>query len=385
VTAHAKLSASGSAMWFACPGSIKAIDGLPDTSSVFADEGSAAHELGEICLTTGAAASEWVGRPLIEWSAWTVTAEMADYVQQYVDYVKSLGGEQAYEIRCDFSEWVPEGFGTSDAITYVADTKTLHVVDLKYGQGVKVYADNNTQGILYALGVYDAMTLSHEIERVVITIVQPRLDHIDEWEIGVDDLLSWGERLAQAAELALSDDAPRVPGDKQCQWCKAKATCPALLTLTEQTLSADFDDLDLIATDRLSDKQMAQALSHKKLILSWLDAIEAEVVGRLTSGGSFAGYKMVAGRSSRDWADDEKVIANQLVGFGANREDLYTWRFITPAAAEKLVGKKAAKDLGALMRKSEGRPTLVPESDKRPAVTVSAADFDDIDGSKTHD
>jgi hypothetical protein len=109
------------------------------------------------------------------------------------------------------------------------------------------------------------------------------------------------------------------------------------------------------------------------------------VVGRLTSGGSFAGYKMVAGRSSRDWADDEMIIANQLVGFGANREDLYTWRFITPAAAEKLVGKKAAKDLGALMRKSEGRPTLVPESDKRPAVTVSAADFDDIDGSKTHD
>ena len=91
-------------------------------------------------------------------------------------------------------------------------------------------------------------------------------------------------------------------------------------------------------------------------------------------------------RSSRDWADDEKVIANQLVGsFGADREDLYTQRFITPAAAEKLVGKKAAKDLGALMRKSEGRPTLVPESDKRPAVTVSAADFDDIDGSKAND
>lgn len=366
-------------MWANCPGSIKAIEGIPNGSSIFADEGSAAHELGDICLTSGAAASEWIGKQLIEWNAWTVTDEMADYVQQYVDFVKALGGEQFYEVRCDFSEWVPKGFGTSDAIAYVAATKTLHVADLKYGQGVKVYADNNTQGILYALGAYDAMTLSHEIERVVITIVQPRLDHIDEWAISVDDLLAWGERLAQAATLALTDDAPRIPGEKQCQWCQAKARCPALLKLTEDTLSADFDDLDLIASDKLSDEKMAQALGHKKLILSWLDAIEGEVVARLNAGKGFPGYKLVAGRSSRDWSADEKLIGNTLVGaFGADREDLYTQKFITPAAAEKLVGKKAAKELDVFISKSEGKPTLAPESDKRPAVNVSAADFDEV-------
>ena len=377
---HAKLSASGSAMWMNCPGSIKAVEGIPDKSSTFADEGSAAHELGDICLTTGDPAASWIDKPLVEWNAWTVTPAMADYVQQYVDFVTALGGEQFYEVRCDFSEWVPDGYGTSDAIAYVAETKTLYVVDLKYGQGITVYAENNTQGILYALGAYDTMSLSHEIERIVITIIQPRKDHIDEWSIDVAELLAWGETIAQAAELALSDDAKRVAGDKQCQWCAAKPTCPALLKLTQDTLSADFDNMDLIATDKLSPQVMGNALAHKKLILSWLDSIENHVADTLHAGKEFPGYKLVAGRSSRNWVDDESVIANKIVGsFDVDRDNLYTKKFITPAAAEKLVGKKAAKDLAELITKSEGKATLAPESDPRAAVNVSASDFDDME------
>lgn len=375
---HARMSASGSATWFNCAGSVAAQDGMPETRSVFADEGSAAHELGDICLTQNHSPQDWVGKDLVEWNAWTVTQEMADAVQVYVDFVRALGGEQSYEQRVDFSEWVPEGFGTSDAIVYVAETKTLRVVDLKYGKGVKVYAEENTQGILYALGAYDEYQLSHEIGQVVITIVQPRLDHIDEWVISVDELLAWGERLKQAADLAMLPDAPRTPGEKQCQWCKAKASCPALLKLTEETLSADFDNLDLITTDKLSDQQMAQALQHKKLIVSWFDAIESVVIDRLASGGEFPGYKMVAGRSSRDWIDEKAAEVLMTVEIGIDDSALFTQKFVTPAQAEKLVGKKHAKTLDAVIAKFEGKPTLAPESDKRPAINVSVNDFDEV-------
>jgi len=379
-SSHAKLSASGSAQWMNCPGSIKATENLIGTSSVFADEGSAAHELAEICLTNGEPAASWIGQELIEWDAWTVTEEMAGYVQEYVDFVLALGGFQSYEIRADFSTWVPDGFGTSDAVVYVAETKTLHVVDLKYGQGIKVYAENNTQGILYALGVFDAMSLSHEIERVVITIVQPRMDHIDEWSIDVDALMKWGEVISQAAELALSDDAPRVPGEKQCQWCNAKASCPALLKLTETTMMAEFDDLDPVPVDSLTDEQMALALNNKKLILSWLDAIASTVKDRLMSGGDFPGYKMVAGNKSRSWSVGDDAVYTALVDdFDIDSDDkIYTVKIISPAQAEKLVGKKRAPDLAEMIQTKDGSPTLVVDSDKRPAVNVSVDDFDDL-------
>jgi len=377
---HAKLSASGSAQWMNCPGSIKATEGMISTSSVFAEEGSAAHELADICLSTNVSPSSWTGKPLVEWNAWTVTEEMAGYVQEYVDFVISLGGFQSYEIRADFSAWVPDGFGTSDAVVYVAETKTLHVVDLKYGQGIKVYAENNTQGILYALGVFDAMSLSHEIERIVITIVQPRMNHIDEWSIDVDALMKWGEVISQAAELALSDDAPLIPGEKQCQWCDAKPSCPALLKLTETTMMAEFDDLDTVPVDSLTDKQMALALNNKKLILSWLDAIAATVKDRLLSGQDFPGYKLVAGNQSRSWSVDDGVVYTALVDdFGVESDDkIYITKIISPAQAEKLVGKKRAAELVPMIQSKEGSPTLAVDSDKRRAVNVSVDDFDDL-------
>ena len=232
---HAKFSASGSAKWFLCAGSIEAERGLPNKSSIYADEGTAAHELGEICLTMGDRASEWVGKQLIDNNAVTVTQEMADYVQVYVDYVKSKKGMVLVEQFVDFSHVAPQGFGTCDSL--VMDNDTLHVIDLKYGKGVRVDAENNTQALLYAIGAID----SHSwvaFKTIVITIVQPRLDHISEWVIGIDELNAWAERLKQAAERASLPDAPRTPGKKQCQWCRAKATCPAA------NISAkDFDNI----------------------------------------------------------------------------------------------------------------------------------------------
>jgi len=172
MTAHAKLSASGSHRWAHCPGSVKAEEGIADRSSIAADEGTAAHELAELVLTHGGACHDWIGKRLIESNAYTVDQEMADYVQQYVDYVKSHSGQHEYEQLVDFSEWVPGGFGTADAL--VLDGNTLRVIDLKYGKGVQVDAFENTQGLLYALGAMSDYEYIAEIEKVVICIVQPR-------------------------------------------------------------------------------------------------------------------------------------------------------------------------------------------------------------------
>ena len=371
-TAHAKLSASGSAKWSLCPGSVFAEKDYPNTTSVFAEEGTAAHELAEILLR-GDSWHNVIGETLLE-SGVVVTQDMYDYVQSYVSYVNSISGELFIEQRVDFSHIAPDGFGTSDAIVINGDTMTI--VDLKYGKGIRVDAENNTQGILYALGAVNDYGMLFDIKTINIVIVQPRLDHISEWTIGIDELNRWGERLKQAAELALSENAPRSPGEKQCQWCRAKATCPALAKLTESTLMTSFDNLDTSKPEQLTDEQLKVALDNKKLIVSWFDAVETLVTDRLSSGQAFSGYKLVAGRANRAWRDEEATAQALLTVLGEAM--LYTRKMISPAQAEKELGKSRAELLDDLVTKPEGAPTLVPESDKRPPVNVSKNDFDII-------
>ena len=370
MAAHAKLSASGSARWLACPGSVQAEKGIPDRNSPAAHEGTCAHELAELVLVNGGSCFDWLDKPLVENNEWVVSQEMAEYVQQYVDYVKSFKGQHAYEQRVDVSDWVPEGFGTSDAI--IIDGEALHVIDLKYGKGLQVFAEENPQGMLYALGAYSDYGMIYNIKRVVIHIVQPRLDHIDEWAIDTPDLLKWGEWVSQRATMCLEPDAERVPGEKQCLWCKAKATCPALHRHTQETILSDFDEINSPSPDSLTDAQVKAALDSKKLIVSWLDAIEQYVKERV-EGDGFPGYKLVAGRSVRKWAD-EKQAADALADLLG--EKAYTQKLISPAQAEKALGKKKSGEVSDLIVKPEGKPTLVPESDKRPSVTITADDFD---------
>ena len=373
--AHAKLSASGSAKWSLCPGSVFAEKDYPETTSVFAEEGTAAHELAELLLRDDEELNLGIfslfGVTLPE-SGVVVTQDMLDYVMVYVNYVKSISGELFVEQRVDFSHIAPDGFGTSDAIV-INDTK-LTIVDLKYGKGVRVDADNNTQGILYALGAVNDYGMLYDIKTINIVIVQPRLDHISEWSLSIDELNRWGERLKQAAELTATENAPRVPGEKQCQWCKAKATCPALNKLTESTLMTSFDNLETSKPETLTDEQLRVALDNKKLILAWFDAIETIVTDRLTGGNAFNGYKLVEGRSNRAWRDED-ATAKALIGV-IDMDKLYTKKLISPAQAEKELGKSRAELLEDLITKPVGAPTLVPESDKRPAVTVSAKDID---------
>jgi hypothetical protein len=370
--AHARFSASGSAKWFLCAGSIKAENNLPNKSSIYADEGTAAHELAEICLTMGERASEWVDKHLIESKGVIVTQKMADYVQVYIDYVKSKKGMVLVEQFVDFGRVAQGGFGTCDAL--VMGNDTLHVIDLKYGKGVRVDAKDNTQALLYAIGAIDGHSW-RTFKTIVITIVQPRLDHISEWELTLDEVNAWAERLTQAAEQALVPNAPRTPGEKQCQWCRAKATCPALKVYAEQAMLSQFDDLSPPNPDVLTDQQLRKALESKKLILSWLDAVEGLVCERLESGVSFEGFKMVEGRSNRVWADEARAMStlSNLLGDAA-----FERKLLTVAKAEKVVGKADKEILDSLWTKPPGAPTLVFENDTRPSCIVSAKDFDTI-------
>jgi hypothetical protein len=302
---------------------------------------------------------------------------MCDYVQQYVDYVCSFSGEHFYEVRVDFSPWVPEGFGTSDCIVIDAKNKLLRVIDLKYGKGVKVDADNNYQAQLYALGAINDMGFLLDVERVNIAIVQPRLDHVSEWEITVAELMQFAEYIKERAQLACELSAERVPGEKQCQWCKAKATCPALYDLTQQTLMQSFDVIQIDTmpkVERLTDLQLKLALDSRKLIESWLSAVEQYATEQILDGKQLAGYKLVEGRSVRQWIDEQQAETALAERF--DESEIYKKSFISVAQAEKLLGKKQAALLDGLVTKPQGKPTLAPESDKRAPIGANISDFD---------
>lgn len=372
--AHAKLSASGSHRWLNCPGSVKAEENMPESNSPAASEGVCAHELAEHCLLNSVWAETLIGELF---NGIEVTREMADYVQQYVDYVKGFSGEHFYEVRVDFSAYVPEGFGTCDALV-IQNDGTMRVIDLKYGKGLQVFAENNSQAMLYALGALEDYGMIYDIDTIEITIHQPRLDHIDEWSIKVSDLLLWADTVKKTANLCLTDNAPRAPGEKQCQWCKFKPRCPEQKALVETTMLDMFDDIapsTVISVDELSDDELQTAMRNKKLIEGWLASVEKYITERLTNGESFPGYKIVEGRSLRQWSDEE-VAQKVLLENGYDEKNLFTRKFVSVAQAEKLIGKKNRELITDLVVKPTGKPTLAPESDKRPAINISDSDFD---------
>jgi len=376
-TAHAKLSASGAHRWMNCPGSVAAEANLPDRSSIFADEGTLAHAICEHALINNmpvdAAAldtpPEFLGLNL---PADVVDQAFLDACQMYVDYVNSLPGSQRmYEVRVDFSLWVPEGFGTSDVV--ILDGNTIRIVDLKFGKGVKVDADNNPQPLLYALGTLNDFGWLSDIEHIEMHIVQPRLDHISVCTVSKGDLIKFGERADQAARKALEDNAPRVPGEKQCRFCKAKTNCGALYQATADALMSDFDDLDPPPANTLSNDQLRKVLERKDLIVAWLSAVETHVTERIVNGEDFPGFKIVEGRSLRQWNDDENLTVRleRLLGQMA-----YVKKLVSPAQAEKVLGKSKKHLVADYIVKPRGKPKLAPSSDPRPPITASMSDFD---------
>lgn len=373
--AHAQLSPSGASRWMACPGSVRLCADIPDTTSIYADEGTDAHELAAICLQSGLSPDEYLGR--VMGCGNVVTTPMAQAVQQYVSYVRDLvqvtGGTLLVEQSLPIGDLTGEdgARGTSDAVILTHDE--VIVVDLKFGMGVRVDAQGNPQMLTYGLAAlreYDGVVT--DFKRVRMVIHQPRLEWVSEWTQSFEEMADFGTRLLAAAQATRAPDAPLVPSESACRWCRAKATCPALY----QAVVSEFDAVSPPDADPPS---LAGAMAKVGLIEDWCKAIRAECESRLLDGQPVPGWKLVQGRKgARKWSDPQAVEDLLRKQFRLPVEQVYDMTLIGPTAAERLfesgtltVGPRQWAKVTAMVVQTPGKPSVAPESDRRPALTVS--------------
>jgi len=384
---HAKLSSSASKRWLGCPGSVKLSEHYPNGSSIYADEGTIAHGMAEGMINKDdklvqkyeVEATKFYGEhPELNGTF----LEMKMILQPYVDYVFEEYAEQVHEDgaaqlmteeRVDLTEYIPGGFGTSDVV--ILRQGRLHIIDLKYGKGVSVSAEDNPQLKLYALGTLARFDMLYDIEDVVMTIYQPRLDNVSTDTIKAKDLYAWGEEVIKpGAQLALSEDAPVHAGD-WCQFCPARYDC--------KERARDAMELQkYLGQMVLSPEEIAEILGKIDRLTKFAEDIKDSALTKALDGEEIPGWKVVEGRSIRKYVGSEEEIVRQCEGAGYDQALLYERKLLTITNMEKLMGKKQfAEVLGAYVEKPEGKPTLAPESDKRPAITNNSAaeDFADED------
>lgn len=404
MTAHSLFSASSAHRWMVCPGSIQLSQNIASSgTSDAAAEGSAVHCIAKLLherrevnvgdwyrpgvddIVSGymADAALLAGQFDEKWVQ--ISEEMIEHAAAFVAYCRMIPADvQMVEQRVDYSQVVPHGYGTADFIA--VRNGHIEVVDLKYGKGVRVDAQDNEQGMLYALGALLEWDWLIDIDMVSIHIYQPRLDHITVADYTAQDIREFGERAGRMAILALSEDPPFVPGEKQCRWCPAAATCPTRAERALRIARAEFDDIDDALNKLMLDTSMlpARPLSNFgpgdiSVILSVVDEIEQWCkdirakgydILRETGGTGLPGWKLVEGRSVRAWNNEEEVETT-LLALGYSEDDVYRKQLISPAQAETLLGKKkAASELGSLIAKRPGKPTLAPADDPRTAINL---------------
>jgi len=372
--AHSVLGASKAHRWITCPGSVRLEEKFPDTTSPAAAEGTAAHALAEVCLTMNLAPEQYIGSTV---EGHLVDEHMAGHVATYIDYINMHPGVHYFEVKVDYSAYAPGGYGTADCVSFADGV--MRVIDLKYGLGVKVFADDNAQLKLYALGAFLEHGFDFQVDVIEMTIVQPRLDHIDTAIVRVKDLLAWARNVVKpAAELAMTDDAPFNPNEGACRFCKAKASCKALADHNLIAVQGEFDNLDEAleqrSPDTLNPEEIAELLQKADLITSWATSLKEHAATTLFNGGVIPGYKVVSGRSHRKWVDDEKAAyeVHKLLGQAA-----FTSRLKSPAQVEKILGRADSGEIADLIVKPEGKPTLVSDTDPRPAVGAAFNDLNE--------
>lgn len=368
--AHAILSASSSHRWLNCPPSARLCETYEDKGSDYAAEGTDAHSLCEYKLRKALGMGAVDPSEHLTW----YSEEMEDCANGYATYILELV-EAAKETcadpvvlieqRVDFSRWVEQGFGTSDAI--IISDGTLRVIDYKHGLGVLVEADNNPQMMCYALGALELFDAIYDIDTVAMTVYQPRRQNVSTFEMSKDDLYRWAEEvLKPTAELAFAGDGNFLCGE-WCGFCKAKHECRARAEANLLLAQYDFKLPPL-----LEDSEIEVILSRADQLVSWVNDIKEYALQQAISGKDWTGFKLVEGRSNRRYTDEAAVTqAVTNAGF-----DPYERKLLGITAMQKLLGKSRFDELlSAYIEKPQGKPTLVPESDKRPVMNNAKTDF----------
>ena len=372
---HAFLSASASHRWLACPPSAKLCAEVEDQESPYAQQGTDAHELCQYLVekTLGWEVSDPTSK--LEW----YDAEMQECAEGYCSFVMeqiAKAKEQCpdplicIEQKLDYSRWVQDGFGTGDCVIVADDT--LHIIDFKYGLGVLVTASGedgtgNSQLKCYALGALDTFGDLYDIKRIRLSIYQPRRAHVDTFELSTEELLKWADEvLAPTARLAYEGGGEFHAGE-HCRFCKIKATCRKRAAYSLELAKYEFAE-----APSLSSEEIGIILPQIEALISWAEDIKAYALEQALAGVQYPGFKLVEGRAVRKFSDEEQVIrAVCEAGF-----DPFEKKLLGITAMQKLLGKNRFDELlSGLIEKSKGKPTLVPESDKRPAVSSATLDF----------
>ena len=383
---HALLSASGAGRWMNCTPSAKLEEEYGERrTSAYAEEGTLAHELGELYLTKDALEaiddSQFESRLEELMQSDLFNDEMLDMVPIYTTYchqqlvsAKASNPLAVMEIeqRLDLTEYVPESFGTADCV--IINDDTMEVIDLKYGKGVAVSSEWNKQLMLYGLGAlrkYDAM---YDIKEIRLTIVQPRLDSISSWTISVDDLLHWANaELKPKAEKAYIGEGELNAGD-WCRFCAVRNRCRKLYEQQLEIAKYEFSEPSLLTDDEISD-----IISRTPKLVEWANSIVEYATNKAYSENKvWPGYKLVEGVSRRKWSNEKEAPDVILSRFQElSDEDIYSMKLKSITDMEKIVGKKRFNELlSDLVVKPQGKPTLVPLDDKRPAIGYGQAQLD---------
>ncbi len=371
---HAVLSASSSSRWIQCPPSARLCAATPDEGSPYAKEGTDAHALCEykVRKAIGLPAEDPTDNlDYFTQEMATCTDDYCSFVLEQVQEAKELCPDPLIlvEQRLDFSSWVPHGFGTGDCLI-IADG-TLHIIDFKYGVGILVEAAHNTQMMCYALGALDTYETIYDIKDIRLTIFQPRRSKISTWEISRDDLMIWAATtLRPAAELAYNGKGNYKAGE-HCRFCKARASCRARAEYNLKLAQYDFQ-----MPSSLTETEIAAILPRIDELITWGNDIREYALQKALAGTRYPGYKVVQGKSIRKYSD-EQAVASAVTEAGF---DPYEKKLLGITAMTSLLGKKRFNELlGSLVMKPPGKPTLVPDTDKRPELNSAEDDFKDAD------
>lgn len=366
---HAVLSASSAHRWLACPPSAMLEKDMPDQTSVYAEEGTVAHEVAEYKVRTYLGEQNLTVPSTGQFNADEIDKHTDTYLQYVTDTVETIRKScpdalVMVEQRLDFSNYVKDGFGTGDLVIVADDV--IQVIDFKYGKGVSVSAENNPQMKLYALGALNFYDYLYDIKTVKMTIVQPRLDSISEWEISVSDLKDWAENtLKPIAELAAKGEGEFKSGE-YCRFCKLKATCRRRAETMLETAKYEF-----APPPKLTDDEISEIITISSELAKWADDVFAYAQAKaVNEGKNWDGFKVVEGRSNRKYTDETKV-AEICRKNGYTLSQIFKNTLIGITDMEKLMGKKQFKELlGEYVHKPKGKLTLVPVSDKREEIST---------------